>query len=131
MMDRSAMSRVFSVLFGLTLAAFTTGCETHNSEYEGGDVLEIAAAPSQTEAGLLMLLNDAGTTYAVLDVDAGIDARAASNIIRHRNGYDGMYGTEDDQLFGSMREVDDVERVGPATLERLVAYAFSRGYMER
>lgn len=122
-------SAVYCV-FGLFLALAATGCEAHNDEYEGERVT-LVPQTSSTEAGLLMLLNDADTTYAVLDIQAGIDARAASNIIGYRNGYDGMFGTDDDQLFGSMREVDDVEQVGPATLERLVAYAFQRGYMDR
>lgn len=130
-MIRMAMSRALTVLFGLTLAALATGCEAHNSEYTGEPLIELGPQTTSTEAGLLMLLNDPATTYAVLDDKAGIDARAASNIIGHRNGYDGMFGTDDDQLFGSMREVDDIERVGPATLERLVAYAFEIGYMDR
>lgn len=120
---------VFALLFALCAL---TGCQGYNHEFEGSDpFVNPAPQVSTTESGVLMLLNDPQTTYNVLDDQAGVDARAASNLMAYRNGYDGVYGTEDDQLFGSLREVDEVRWVGPRTLERLTDYARDMGFMTR
>jgi len=84
-----------------------------------------------TPAGVsvLNLLNDAGTDVATLDVDARLRRDAAVNLVAYRDGADGQPGTADDNLYRSIDEVDAVPRVGPATLEQLVAFAASAGYL--
>ena len=120
-----------TVLLAAALFA-TTACEGYNREFEGAEPFANAETqPTSTEAAVLMLLNDAATTHATLDAEAGIDTRAASNLINVRNGYDGLYGTDDDHLFGSLREVDEVKWVGPSTIQRLADYARGMGYMAR
>jgi hypothetical protein len=78
-------------------------------------------------AGLLELTNTAGLVE--LDDDAAIDARAANNIIDHRAGADGILDTADDDLFDSFAELDEVRYVGPATLAKLVDYAYAAGFI--
>ena len=75
------------------------------------------------EGALLAFLNHASTTFEVLDVDAGLNAKAASALVAWRNGPDGVFGTADDNLFDSTAEVDSVSYVGAATLAQLIAYA--------
>ena len=79
--------------------------------------------------GLLDFLNDPSTTFEVLDLDVGLDRRAAGNLIAHRNGGDHVYGTTDDDLFGSVREVDAVRWVGPRSIEKVVDFADSFGFV--
>ncbi len=68
-------------------------------------------------------LNDAGTTYDLLDHSVGIDSRAALSIVQHRDGADRTWGTDDDNLYESLDEVDAQYYVGPATLDRIVDFA--------
>lgn len=79
--------------------------------------------------GLLAFLADEATTFEVLDGAAGLDKRAAENLIAHRDGPDANFGTADDDPFDSVAEVDAVPRVGPVTLDKLVAYASSQGFV--
>lgn len=79
--------------------------------------------------GLLAFLNDGATTLVVLDDEVPLDSRAAGNLIAHRNGVDGVFGTSDDDRFDTIVEVDDVPWVGEASLDRMLAFAHARGYV--
>ncbi|MEZ4475011.1 MAG: hypothetical protein R3F60_30305 [bacterium] len=89
-----------------------------------------ALAPHPGEDAILRLLNDEGTTQPFLDQDVRLERRAASNLIARRNGPDGVYGTDDDHLFGSIAEVDAVPYVGPYALDCLRTYALEAGFGE-
>ncbi len=65
-------------------------------------------------------LNDPATTVDGLRAD-GMHSRAARNLIEHRDGPDGVAGTDDDDLFDDIVEVDDVYYVGPVAISQLVA----------
>lgn len=104
-------------------AVFSVACDS-----EGTFVPE--AAPLPGEAAVLELLNDPGTTHGRLDQDVRLERRAATRLIEHRNGPDGLYGTDDDNLFGSLLEVEVQPHVGPVSIERLRAYAEAHGYGE-
>ena len=77
----------------------------------------------ELEAKLLEMLNHETTSLEVLDIDAKLTATAAKALIAHRNGADGAQGTEDDDPFDSLQEVDDVKGVGPSALAQLKAFA--------
>lgn len=79
--------------------------------------------------GILALLRDQATTVALLDVDVALDRRAATNLIAHREGADGVPGTADDDAFDSIQEVDAIAYVGATALERLQAYAEAHGFV--
>ncbi len=89
------------------------------------------AAPSQVAitmssadaARVLDLVNYPGATQAVLDDDAGLDARAAANIALHRAGADGVFPSADDDAFDDLAELDAVPYVGDTAFEKLRAYA--------
>lgn len=78
---------------------------------------------------VLALLNDESVDLVELDDDARLNARAARNIIDHRNGDDGQVATADDNPFDSLAELDDVPFVGPTALEALLHYAIAQGYL--
>ena len=87
------------------------------------------AEGSPEGVGLLAFLNEETTTLEVLDDDAALDRRAATHLVDHRLGEDGLWGTRDDNAFDSVEEVDGVYWVGPSTLARLVQYAETAGYV--
>ena len=98
---------------GDDLAAQPKSVSSHEGTPEGVAVLDF--------------LNAESTTVDVLDYDVPMDARAAGNLIGHRNGGDDLWGTTDDDVFGSLDEVDSVRWVGPKTIERMVDYVSSLG----
>ena len=75
------------------------------------------------EEKVLAFLNHPTTTKEVLDVDVGLTSTAAGELIAHRDGPDGVYGTGDDDPFDSLQEVDDVKYVGASTLGQIQAFA--------
>ncbi|MCB9779190.1 MAG: helix-hairpin-helix domain-containing protein [Alphaproteobacteria bacterium] len=79
--------------------------------------------------GVMGLLNDAGTTLALLDDDVGLDKRAATALIEHRDGPDGALGTRDDDLYETIAEVDDQYYVGDSALAALLTYAAANGWV--
>jgi phosphatidylserine/phosphatidylglycerophosphate/cardiolipin synthase-like enzyme len=79
--------------------------------------------------GVLALVNDAAVTADELRGEAGVEKRAATNIVTHRNGSDGDAGTADDDLFDDVKELDAVKYVGEAALKKLLAYAKANGYV--
>ncbi|MFH1436900.1 MAG: phospholipase D-like domain-containing protein, partial [Pseudomonadota bacterium] len=52
--------------------------------------------------------------------DAGVHKLAAKNIIAHRDGPDGTAGTQDDDLFDDIDEIDAVKYVGATAMDQLI-----------
>ncbi len=78
--------------------------------------------PSMPELDMLQLLNDQGFTgLETLDIDCGLHADAARNLLAHRDGPDGEAGTADDNLFHSLEEVDNVPQMGIWNVNKLMA----------
>ena len=107
------------------------GCTTEGAPPPVAPAADARAVEEGTPdaLGVLAMLDDPATTVTALDIDAALDARAATNLIAHRDGPDGRFGTGDDDRFDSIAEVDGVSYVGDAALGRLVDYARSRGYV--
>lgn len=77
--------------------------------------------PSVPELKMLELINDQGyTDLEVLDIDCGLHADAARNLLAHRDGPDGVQGTDDDNLFHSLEEVDAVPQMGIWNVNKLL-----------
>lgn len=117
-------------LFPLGLAL--VGCVSNELDTWEGDVAASSmgiVSGTPESIGLIDFLNDASTDFEVLDLDVGLDRRAAGNLISHRNGGDDVYGTSDDDLFSSVREVDSVRWVGPRSIERMVKFAEALGFV--
>jgi hypothetical protein len=100
-----------------TLLAALAACATG----EPGDADVGAEQPALTDGtaealGVLALLNDDATTFALLDDDVGLDRRAAQGLI-------------DARPLRTVAEVDAVRYVGDSAMNKLVAYARSRGWV--
>ena len=108
-------------------AALCAGCATAPLNIETGDHAITSGSPEAI--GVLDLLNDPATDIELLDKDAGLNVRAARNLMHHRDGWDGVLGSYDDTLFGDIDEVDSVRWVGPSAIASLVAFAANEGYI--
>ena len=69
--------------------------------------------------GVVAYLNTAPSAEQL--IEAGVHTQAAENLAAHRDGADGEPGTEDDDLFDDIEEVDAVPYVGPVAISQLVA----------
>lgn len=137
MFSRSRSFAALSIALSLALAA--AGCGAPSPEDEAAPVQPADDAESQDDVELagdtaealtvLEFLNDAGTTFEMLDEAAGLDSRAAENLIAHRDGQDLVAGTADDDLFESLDEVDAISFVGPVTVEKLSQYVTAQGWV--
>jgi hypothetical protein len=103
------------------------GCLDDGLETSTGEVREGSAEAT----GVLRFLNGPLADVDTLDVAAGLDARAARNIVAHVRGGDGALGTADDDLLASLAELDAITYVGPATIEKLLVYVDSIGGVPR
>lgn len=119
-----------------TLAAALAGCAGEDEAGDGRDDDFLADGKADTggiseddarAAAVLRVVNEA--EVEALDVDAGLDSRAAEGIAAHRAGADGQLGTGDDDLFDSLAELDAVPYVGRRAFAKLLAYATELGYV--
>jgi len=78
-------------------------------------------ASQQDIEAVLGVINTA--TFEELDVEIGLDARAARGIIKFRAGADGRISTADDIHFVTLKQLDDVPYVGAKAFASLVEYA--------
>ncbi len=72
------------------------------------------------QSEVLSVVNAAGVSVEGLK-GQGLHTRAAKNILGFRAGVDGLLGTEDDQWFADLHELDAVPWVGPVAFEQLMA----------
>lgn len=118
------MSRFSTLALALVLGGSLFGCigvedpEAAPSAVAG----ELSAADT---SAVLALVNYPGTTQAILDDAAGLDARAAQNIVAYRVGPDGVEPSADDLAFGDIAELDAVPYVGDAAFRSLQAYGLA------
>ncbi|MGH1348011.1 MAG: hypothetical protein ACRBN8_41030 [Nannocystales bacterium] len=109
----------------VALAACDAGAPDHESDGADDSFLAgpkadgaLIAEGTPEALGVLALVNEA--SHAVLDDDVGLDVRAASNIVDHR---------ETPDPFDDLAELDAIPYVGPVALQRLLAYAEANGYV--
>lgn len=104
----------------LLLPVLATACD----EGVVGDADRLAVTNVEALA-ILELVNDEATDEALLDIDIGLDARAARGIIETRNGPDGLYPSADDEPFTDLEALDAVPWVGTSALEKLRDWALA------
>ena len=125
------------VLGAVALSLVLVGCDEPKSPEGAAEqalsTLDAGGEQSlqdKVEATLLAFVNAPDTTFDVLDIDVGLDRRAAERIVRHRDGRDGTWGTSDDNLIGSIDELLAIDYVGETaitSLEAWVAYLAQDG----
>ncbi len=122
------MKKVIYIVALSALSYLYAGCDEGVFERSDGLVQNYASELTALERSILEFLNHPLTTAQVLDVEVGLDKRAAYNLVEHRNGPDGLVDTDDDNLFNSMAEVDGVYWVGQNALDRLASYIESESW---
>ena len=124
-MDRIARhTLIAALLLSLPACGEAPQAETGDGEWDAiaTGKADGALDPDSDEAkAVLLLVNDPDVTLEQLDDDARLDARAARNIIEHR----------DAETIDDIPELDAIPYVGPRAFERLVEYAIAQGYLER
>lgn len=126
MMRRAVSGSVLSLLF-LVLGSAAAGCSTEVDDGSATDDADYTEGSGEAKA-VFALLNDASVTAEELVSGAKVTTPVGRDLVAHRNGPDGRVGTQDDDPFDSLREVDEVPGVGPATIKKLFEYAKSKGY---
>lgn len=121
--------RIVALLAGVVMLFVVTGCG--GSAGLGVDLSDSQGSVQVLDSrGLLAFVNDQGlVSRQVLDEDCALRADAASNIVLHRDGRDGLAGTGDDDLFNSVAELNGVKQVGPETLRSLYLCAAAHDYL--
>jgi hypothetical protein len=110
--------------FALALLALSAGCNAIDDVDPEATPSTFAVNISQTDAAAIVaLVNYPGTTDDVLHRQAGVEARAAQNIINARNGADGITPSADDVLFADIAAIDAVPYVGDAAFAKMNAWA--------
>lgn len=110
-------------LLAVSTSVVACGAEPEGFEEEVGGSAATISWPAHEVDLVVKLVNDPSTTFEVLDIDVGLDARAAGNIITHRNGPDMVYPSADDNKFDNIEELDAVGYVGETALSQLRTYA--------
>lgn len=123
---RTRTLRTFALLAVTSLAMSSAACAGVDDEDDG---VESDLRENTAEAkAVLKLVNDTTVTKEELVSEATVAASIAGRIVTHRNGADKAPGTADDNLFESIAELK-AERVGDATMKKLVAYAKAKGLL--
>ncbi|MEZ4471173.1 MAG: hypothetical protein R3F60_10310 [bacterium] len=104
-----------AVVATTALTACGGDLDAHSDPFARLQAIEVDDAEA---AGIVRVANEVSQT--VLDVDIGLDARAAYNIVHRRE----VFGE-----FKTLAEVDAVAYVGESALEKLRAWALSEGYV--
>jgi len=117
------MRRALQYLLACT--ALTAGCglETDDVDAYSGFIEEESAEAS----GVLTFLNGPEATFEVLDLDVGLDRRAATSISEMVRGPDAAYGTEDDSRLTSIAELTSLYWVGDAAVGRILDFVTAGG----
>jgi hypothetical protein len=109
---------------------FFVGCVASDSEATGDGEFDMFTVDGKADGftvsmwdieAVLGVINSA--TLEDLDIEIGLDIRAAQGIIKFRAGADGRLSTADDVRFVSLKQLDDVPYVGAKAFASLVEYA--------
>ncbi len=115
-------------LFNISLIAALglSACSDIGSTEDEARQLPYAEGSAEAIA-VLAVANDLSIDVQLFDDDIGLDARAARNIVAHRDGAD-PDTTDDDDLFDDLRELFSVSYCKKSCIDRILEYARDNGY---
>jgi hypothetical protein len=87
------------------------------------------ADDSLQASGILTMLQSA--SFQELDVTAKLSSRAAREILKRRQGRDGLDGTADDNQIDTLAELDAIPYVGATVFDSLLAHAEASRWMTK
>jgi phosphatidylserine/phosphatidylglycerophosphate/cardiolipin synthase-like enzyme len=122
-----ASIRVLPLLFLSVALAASAACTSEATDgSETGDESDLTEGSAEARA-TLALVNDSAVKADELLREARVTIDVGNAIIAHREGADAQPGTPDDDAFDTLRELDAIPGVGPATIRRLYDYAKRKG----
>jgi len=95
----------------LAVLVVVAGCATVEDDTSDTSQATLAM-PAADAAAIVAFVNYPGTDVVMLDQTVGLDSRAATNIITHRNGPDGVSPSDDDVVFADLASLDSIAYVG-------------------
>jgi len=121
------------------LAAPLGGCDAGALD-AGADPIDAAFAEdgkadgaipegSPQALGVLRVANEATKDVLSKATAVGLGTRTTDELLKVRNGKDKKAATADDVKFATLKQLDAVPYVGPASLTKLLAYATKLGYV--
>jgi phosphatidylserine/phosphatidylglycerophosphate/cardiolipin synthase-like enzyme len=127
-MPRASVRVVPLLLLSVALAASAACASPTDGDSETGDESDLTEGSVEARA-VLALVNDGAVTADELLREARVTLEVGKAIIAHRDGADAQPGSADDDPFDTLRELDAIPGVGPATISRLFEYAKRKGLM--
>lgn len=91
-------------------------------------VSEADYTSSETQA-ILRLVNDTSLRAEDFKREARLTTPASNALVEHRDGPDATPGTDDDDPFDTLGELDAVPGIGPAAIRNLLEWAKRRGLL--
>jgi len=120
-------NRCLSLLSLVSLAACAP--ELPETSVESSYATEHAITEGSAEArALVAFLNHPSTNDAALKTAGIKTAPARASTLAHRNGADGVLGTNDDDSFDGVSEFDAVNGIGVATIQKVAGFALANGW---
>lgn len=116
-------------LVGVVVAVgVMTGCGPDSAAMlaEDEEGVELAASELNVDV-MLQYLNGDDASIEGLVADVGLDRRVSTNIATRVRGADLALGTADDRPLRTLRELDDIPWVGPATIAAIDRFVTARG----
>ncbi|MGB5811405.1 MAG: proprotein convertase P-domain-containing protein [Polyangiales bacterium] len=101
------------------LLVLVSACATETFDDTTPLLAALVGPGSAEEAGILAFLNDASTTFALLDLEVPLDRRAARNLIDRRERL----------RFSTIDEVDAVAYVGSVALQKILRWSWDNGWV--
>ena len=96
---------------------------------EDGKADGALAEGSPQALGVLRVANESTKDVLAKTSGVGLGSRTTEAIVKVRNGKDKKANTADDVKFATLKQLDAVSYVGPASLTKLLAYATKLGYV--
>lgn len=111
-----------SAVLGVGCGVDSTAGVAGEDDAEGVNAAELVGLSESSADGCAVKRLASEASFVVLDDAVALTSTAARNIIDARVGADGVLGTDDDRWFPTLKSLDDVRGVGPATMKKMLTW---------